>query len=282
MVLDKDTREEIKEFIRQKPRTVQEVSQKVGRSWRTADRYLEKMENEEGYIARRTFRKGTRGALKIAYWNNINSFSSSKVQEQLLRKIESGREKEDFSPFDIYQCAEDEERKAFMEKQSEENVEAKHDIFTLLRQAQDRIMFFSGDLSWVNLTHRGEESLEVFRELSNDGVNLFFLGRVDTGSMKNAEKMFDFKKSLRDDNIKIRHSEQPLRAFIVDDKLVQLKEMRKSEKKDSSSKKYLFYEIGDEKWVKWLQKVFWKLYRGSMPGEKRIEDLRTIKNMERI
>jgi len=282
MVLDKDTREEIKEFIRQKPRTVQEVSQKVGRSWRTADRYLEKMENEEGYIARRTFRKGTRGALKIAYWNNINSFSSSKVQEQLLRKIESGREKEDFSPFDIYQCADDEERRAFMEKQSEDNVEAKHDIFTLLRQAQDRIMFFSGDLSWVNLTHRGEESLEVFRELSNDGVNLFFLGRVDTGSMKNAEKMFDFKKSLEDDNIKIRHSEQPLRAFIVDDKLVQLKEMRKSEKKNSSSRKYLFYEIGDEKWVKWLQKVFWKLYRGSMPGEKRIEDLRTIKNMERL
>lgn len=282
MVLDKETREEIKDFIRKKPRTVQEVAQKVGRSWRTADRYLEKMESEEGYIARRTFRKGTRGALKIAYWNNINSFSTSKVQEQLLRKIETGREKDDFSPFDIYQCAEDGERKAFMEKQSEENVEAKHDIFTLLRQAQNQIIFFSGDLSWVNLTHRGERSLEVFRELSEDGINLFFLGRVDTGSMKNAEKMFDFKKSLKEDNIQIRHSEQPLRAFIVDDKLVQLKEMRKENGKKTDDRNYLFYEIRDKEWVEWLKKVFWKLYRGSMPGEKRIKDLRTIKNMDRI
>lgn len=282
MVLDKETREEIKDFIRKKPRTVQEVAQKVGRSWRTADRYLEKMESEEGYIARRTFRKGTRGALKIAYWNNINSFSTSKVQEQLLRKIETGREKDDFSPFDIYQCAEDGERKAFMEKQSEENVEAKHDIFTLLRQAQNQIIFFSGDLSWVNLTHRGERSLEVFRELSEDGINLFFLGRVDTGSMKNAEKMFDFKKSLKEDNIQIRHSEQPLRAFIVDDKLVQLKEMRKENGEKTDDRNYLFYEIRDKEWVEWLKKVFWKLYRGSMPGEKRIKDLRTIKNMDRI
>ncbi len=282
MVLDKETRQDIRDFVKQKPRTVQEVAQKVGRSWRTADRYLEKMEKEEGYISRRTFRKGTRGALKIAYWNNVNSFSTSKVQEQLLKKIETGREKEDFSPFDIYQSADEEKRKAFMEKQTEENVEAKHDIFTLLRQAQEKIMFFSGDLSWVNLTYSGEECLDVFRELSNEGIKLFFIGRVDTGSMKNAEKFFDFKKSLKQDNIQIRHNEHPLRAFLVDDKFVQLKEMRKPGKKDSEVEKYLFYEIRDNEWVEWLEKVFWKLYRGSMPGEKRIKDLRTIKNLERI
>jgi len=282
MVLDRDTRKDIREFIKQKPRTVQEVAQKVGRSWRTADRYLEKMENEEGYISRRTFRKGTRGALKIAYWNNIHSFSTSKVQEQLLRKIETGRKKEDFSPFDIYQSADENKRKAFMEKQTRDHVEAKHDIFTLLRQAQERIMFFSGDLSWVNLTYKGEKCLKVFRELSNDGINLFFIGRVDTGSMKNAEKFFDFKKSLKNDNIKIRHNEHPLRAFIVDDKFVQLKEMRKTDGKSMEENKYLFYEIKDDKWVEWLIKVFWKLYRGSIPGEKRIKDLRTIKNLERV
>ncbi len=281
MALDKETREEIRDFVKQKPRTVQEIAQMIGRSWRTADRYLEKMEKEEGYISRRTFRKGTRGALKISYWNNINSFSTSKVQEQLLKKIETGRKKEDFSPFDIYQSAEKDKRNAFMEKQRKENVEAKHDIFTLLRQAQEKIMFFSGDLSWVNLTYKDTNCLDVFRELSEEGINLFFLGRVDTGSMKNAEKLFDLKKSLKKDKIKVRHNEHPLRAFIVDNTFVQMKEMRKTDK-DEESEKYLFYEIEDKKWIKWLEKVFWKLYRGSMPGEKRIEDLRTIENLERI
>ena len=281
MALDKETREEIRDFVKQKPRTVQEIAQMIGRSWRTADRYLEKMEKEEGYISRRTFRKGTRGALKISYWNNINSFSTSKVQEQLLKKIETGRKKEDFSPFDIYQSAEKDKRNAFMEKQRKENVEAKHDIFTLLRQAQEKIMFFSGDLSWVNLTYKDTNCLDVFRELSEEGVNLFFLGRVDTGSMKNAEKLFDLKKSLKKDKIKVRHNEHPLRAFIVDNTFVQMKEMRKTDK-DEESEKYLFYEIEDKKWIEWLEKVFWKLYRGSMPGEKRIEDLRTIENLERI
>ena len=281
MALDKETREEIRDFVKQKPRTVQEIAQMIGRSWRTADRYLEKMEKEEGYISRRTFRKGTRGALKISYWNNINSFSTSKVQEQLLKKIETGRKKEDFSPFDIYQSAEKDKRNAFMEKQRKENVEAKHDIFTLLRQAQEKIMFFSGDLSWVNLTYKDTNCLDVFRELSEEGINLFFLGRVDTGSMKNAEKLFDLKKSLKKDKIKVRHNEHPLRAFIVDNTFVQMKEMRKTDK-DEDSEKYLFYEIEDKKWIKWLEKVFWKLYRGSMPGEKRIEDLRTIENLERI
>lgn len=283
MALDRETRKEIQNFVRTKPRAMQEIAEHIGMSWRTADRYTEQMAEEEGLIQRRTFREGTRGALKIVYWNNTETFNASRIQDQLLKKIEAGREKTDFSPFDIYQVADKDERNAFAERQADENVEAKHNLFERLREAQESIRFFSGNLSWANVTHGDEEAMDVFRELAEDGISIKFLGRVDIGSLSNAEKLLQLNAALGQDRIGIRHSEQPLRAFIVDDQLVQFKELRHPDKdSDLDEHTYLFYEITDRDWIDWIDKVFWKLYRGGIPADRRIEDLKSIRNVQQI
>jgi predicted transcriptional regulator len=283
MALDRDTRKEIEQFVRTKPRNINEIADMLDVSWRTADRYTDQMEKEEGKIKRRTFREGTRGALKIVYWNNLDSFNASQIQEQLLKKIEAGRKKTDFSPFDIYQCADQDKRNAFAEKQKEENVETKHDVFSKLREAQDKVLFFSGNLSWANVSHNDEQAIDVFRELAEDGVQLKFLGRVDVGSLRNTRQLTQLNQSLTKDRVSIRHSEQPLRAFIVDDTFAQFKEMRTLEDGSGLGEKtYLFYEVNDQDWVEWTQNVFWKLYRGGIPADRRREDLESIRNISEI
>lgn len=64
-MLDARARKRISDFVYQKPRTVQEIAQFLRVNWRTADRYVEKIAWEEGTLATRTFREGTRGALKV-------------------------------------------------------------------------------------------------------------------------------------------------------------------------------------------------------------------------
>jgi hypothetical protein len=104
MVLDSKIAKQINDFVYTKPRSILEIAQFIGKNWRTADSYVEKISNEQGTISTRTFRGGTRGALKIVYWNTIDRIHSSSFQEKLFRKIESGIEKTDFDPLDIYQC----------------------------------------------------------------------------------------------------------------------------------------------------------------------------------
>ncbi|MBD3203055.1 hypothetical protein GF327_02075, partial [Candidatus Woesearchaeota archaeon] len=61
MVLDSKTRDKIKSFVYQKPRTVNEIAELVDRSWRTADRYVKAIMETTGEISMRVFREGTRG-----------------------------------------------------------------------------------------------------------------------------------------------------------------------------------------------------------------------------
>ena len=67
----------LNDFVYARPRTIQEISQLIDKNWRTADRYVDKIAKEEGTLAVRTFRGGTRGALKVVYWNLNPSISSS-------------------------------------------------------------------------------------------------------------------------------------------------------------------------------------------------------------
>ncbi len=285
MVLTKEDRQEIEDFVREKPRNIQEIAEKVGRSWRTADRYVRKIAEQEGTISTRTFRKGTRGALKVVYWNSEESLYSSQFKERLYTKIESGRDKRDFSPFDIYQCVDEEQRDAFLEQQSEENVHVKHDLAGTLQQAEDQVLIFSGNLSWANLQQEGRDFLDVFEELGERGVSVKFLGKVDVTSVKNAQKLLKLNRRFGEDRLTIRHQEQPLRAFVVDDRLVRFKEIQNPEKykeEELDRTTYVFYEIYDRDWVEWLTNVFWTLYRGALPARKRIDDLETIHNLEEL
>lgn len=102
-MLTKETVAKINEFVYARPRTIQEIAKFIGVNWRTANRYVEKISKEEGTLSSKVFREGTPGALKVVFWNNIEKLHASEVQERLFKHIESGREKEDFSPSEIFQ-----------------------------------------------------------------------------------------------------------------------------------------------------------------------------------
>lgn len=285
MVLDRETVKEINDFVQKRPRNVNEIADKIGRSWRTADRYVKKISKEEGTIDLHTFREGTRGALKVVYWRNTDEIRASKYREKLWEKIRNGRNKEDFSPFDIFEAVDEDERNAFLEQQKDENVEAKHDIIGTLQEAEREVLIFSGNLSWSTLRQDGKKVIDTFRELAEDDVSIKFLSRVDITSLKNVETMEKINKEINKERIKIRHCEQPVRALIIDDKLTQFKEKKSQgdyRREEIEKDTHIFYEIRDEEWIEWIRKVFWKLYRNSVPAENRIEDLHSIENILQV
>ncbi len=74
----------INDFVFLKPRTIDEIAKYIRKNWRTANRYVEGIAEQQGTLAIRVFREGTRGALKIVYWASIEQIHSSAFQEQLF------------------------------------------------------------------------------------------------------------------------------------------------------------------------------------------------------
>ncbi len=149
-MLDSKIIKKINDFIYIKPRTVQEIAFLLEKNWRTANSYVERIINETGSISMRTFREGTRGALKIVYWSNIEKIHSASFQEKLFKKIEAGRKKQDFSPFEIYQYVDEKKRDAYLEEQDNEMITEKGGVVNLLKTSQQEIFIFSGNLSWAD------------------------------------------------------------------------------------------------------------------------------------
>src|SRR3989344_5899900 len=149
MVLTTELAKKINDFVYLKPRSIDEVSRHIRKNWRTANRYIERIEQEQGTIATRKFREGTRGALKIVFWNNIERIHASSFQEKLFGRIENSRGKEEFSPLDIYQHIDESKKSAFMEQQEDESATALNkDLPDLLRGTEKTVMLFTGSLSW--------------------------------------------------------------------------------------------------------------------------------------
>lgn len=279
--MDLLTAKKINEYVYQKPRAVQEVAKLINRNWRTAESYLQQIAAQMGTISIRVLREGTRGAVKIAYWNNTDSIASTQAQELLLKKIEVGKTKKDFSPFDIYQYVRKDKRSSFFEDQAEEHINVKQDLVGSLKKAKKQVLIFSGNLSWANLVQDGRRLVDVFAELARRGVYIKILAKIDITSVENVSKVIGINAQLGNDMIEVRHCEHPLRAFIVDNRFVKMKEMKDPKDYDAAKHKktYIFYEIYDEKWVEWLEKVFWHLFSSSIPAKRRMEDLKTVKRL---
>ena len=212
------------------------------------------------------------------YWNNIEKIHSSHAQERLFKQIELGKSKYDFSPFDIYQHIPDDKRHSFLESQEDEDVNVKHDLAGALKMAKKQVLFFSGNMSWANVVQGDVEIIRVFEELAKRNVSLKFLTKVDIESMDNVRKISAINEAVGKEVIEIRHCEQPLRAFIVDNHIAKFKEQKNFYDRSKKRRKtYIFYEIYDPEWIEWLQKVFWNLFRTSIPADKRIKDLMTIR-----
>ena len=285
MVLESATTKQIIDFVKRKPCTVDEISKVIHKNWRTADRYVERIAAETGELAVRTFRGGTRGALKIVYHVSAERIASTEFQERILQRILNGRRKEDFAPFDIYQYVEPKLRGAFMEVQDDENAHVDQGLTPLLRGAQHQVLIFSGNLSWANVKEGKTQMLDVLAELAKAGVHIKIVSRVDIATLRNLAKVRQINERFGREVIEIRHSEQPLRCVIVDDKVARFKELldvTRFKAGELDKHTYVFYEIHDREWVEWLSRVFYVLFRAGIPASRRLEGLNSIQKVALI
>jgi hypothetical protein len=276
-MLDSQTLKKIEDFVYAKPRSIQEISEHLGKNWRTADRYVGEIEKRFGTISTRVFRGGTKGALKIVYWASVEKVSHSIFQERLEQEIFAAKKKEDFSAFDIFQHVPTKNGSILIQKDEEENA---REFSEILLSAQKQILFFSGNLSFINLKDRKKDLLNVFEELSRRGVVTKVLCRVDLAGKENIERLLSINSKQGKELIEVRHDCHPIRGFVLDGKLIRLKEVKEPTGKinELNSKKFIFYTISDKPWADWLSRVFWKKFSNSMDANRRLEQLNRIKN----
>lgn len=277
-MLTPELAKKINDFVFLKPRTVDEISQHIKKNWRTANRYVERIAEQQGTLAIRVFREGTRGALKVVYWANIEQIHNSAFQEELFNKIKANKKKEDFSAFDIYQHVQAKKKSAFLEEQEDESkLGINKDLPRMLSSTEKQLLIFSGNLSWANLIHGDVNIYKILEELGKRNVSIKIVTRVNVGDLDNIKKFLALNNNLKKEFIEIRHCEQPLRALIIDKKLARLKEIKYPYKNRKGM--FIFYNIYDKEWVEWLQKVFWNLFTSAAPAEKRMQEIETIQKL---
>ena len=275
-----DVVREIEEFVYEKPRSVQEIAEKLKKNWRTADRYVDEIIEERGSLGKRIFREGTRGALKIIYWASVEKASATIFQEELEQRISLGRTKFDFSCFDIYQHVEKKKKDVWV-GQGKDEADARRlvEFRDLLVKAKKQILFFSGNLSFINFEDGDINIFDVVDDLVRKGVSIKVLCRVGIDGEANIRKLLSLNSKYGKELIEVRHREQPLRVSVIDGKLLSLKEvvLPMDRKKELKKKTFIFYTIRDEKWGEWLSKIFWKMFMGSVGSGKRLEELERLK-----
>ena len=275
-MLDSKTISKIEEFVYPKPRSIQEIAECIGKNWRTAYRYVEEIETNFGTISTRVFRGGTRGALKIVYWASVEKVSPSIFQERLEHDIFTYKKKEDFSAFDIFQYVPDKNRKIFIQRREEDNIE---EFCRILLSAQKQILFFSGNLSFINIKDKRKDLYDIFEKLAGRKITMKILCRVDLTGKENIERALGLNSKFGRNLIEIRHDSHPIRGVVVDGKFIRLKEVKEPTGKinELNQKVFIFYNISDKSWADWLSRIFWKKFSNSMDANKRLEQLEKIK-----
>lgn len=206
------------------------------------------------------------------------------VQRRLERDIRRGILKKDFSPFDIYQFVDEDKKEAFMEEQYEEGKTVAQDVVGLLLSAHKEIYIFAGKFSWSKLVRNNIKILDVMKDMAKKGVKIKIIAGIHLPAVDNIERILELNKDLPKENwIEIRHAFQPLRAIIIDEKIMRLKEVKKPSDYGSDSKKkkntFIFYTIFDGKWINWLKKIFMEYYKAGDYPKARVRELRRIEKV---
>lgn len=277
-MLDNKTIQKIENFVSVEPRSVNEISIYLQKNWRTVDRYLKEIEEEYKTISTKTFRGGTRGALKVAYLSNPERASSTKIQEELENEILRQKRKEEFSAFDIFQHVPEKNKKAIVEDEISENGTNLKELVEILHSTKKELKLFSGNLSWINLKKGKINLYEILEELVKKGIKVKVLCRVDLEGLENIKKVLSLNYKYGKELIEIRHREHPIRAFVIDNDSMRLKEIREptGKIKELDKKIFIFYTIKDKEWSEWLSKIFIKLFNTSIGAEKRIKELEKL------
>lgn len=277
-MLNQEIVKTIEDFVYVQPRSILEVSEHIKKNWRTADRYIEKISSEFGNIKTKVFRGGTRGALKIVYWNLNEKLSKNVFQQELENRIFSSSKKEDFSAFDLYEQIEEKNKKVTVEKVSDEIKTNLYELRDLLESTKKQILLFSGNLSWLNLKNKDIDFLKSLEDLIEKGVKIKVICDVNLSGKENIEKLLSLNFKTQKEAVEIRHRKQPLRGIVFDDKKFRVKEVVEPTGRinELNRKIFLFYTIQDKNWVEWITKIFYKMFRSGASAEKRIQELDKI------
>jgi hypothetical protein len=279
-MLKNDEIKKIEDFVYAKPRSIQEIAEHIKKNWRTADRYIEEIKKNFGTLEVRVFREGTRGALKIVYWASIEKLSNTIFQEQLEADILKFHKKEDFRPFDIFQYVQDKDKYVWIKRGKDESDAGRLDEFKeLLLRAKKQILFFSGNLSFVNFEDKKIKLFDVLEELIKRGISIKVVCRVDFAARENVEKLLALNFKYGKELVEVHYREQPLRATIIDSEIINLKEIEEptGRKNELTEKTFIFYTIKNKEWTEWLSRIFWKMYSSSIDSKKRLDEMKKIK-----
>lgn len=279
-MLNSEIIKKIEDFVYSKPRSIQEIAIHIDKNWRTADRYIQEIEKQFGTLATRTFREGTRGALKIVYWASIEKASSSVFQEKLEEQIMNSKTRSEFSGFDIFQHVSDKCKNAWI-KVGEDEAKAGRliEFKEILMQAKNQILFFSGNLSFINFDDGEVNIFKILEELVKKRISIKVICRVDIAGKKNIEKLLSLNFKHGKELIEIHHREQPLRITVIDNKLFNMKEIKEptGREKELKKKTFIFYTIKDKDWIEWISRIFWKMFSSSIDAKKRLEEMNKLK-----
>jgi len=278
-MIDNKIIKQIEDFVYKKPRSIQEIANYLKKNWRTVDRYVEEIIKNYGTIDKRIFREGTRGALKIIYWTSVEKASNSLFQEDLEKEIYLGKDKKDFSGFDIYQHIKSKEKEMWGGRaNSEEELSNLDDLRKMILQAKKQILFFSGNLSFINYRDKKGDILKTIEEVIKKGVSVKVICRIDFPGKRNVEKLLALNFKYGKELIEVRHKVQPLRITIIDRDFFNIKEISDPTGRvnELDKKTFLFYTIKDKEWIDWITKIFWKMFNSSISAGKRIEELNRL------
>jgi len=268
----------ILDYVKKEPHTVQDISRLIKRSWVTTDSYLKQVKEKTGLIDIKTFRKGTQAALKIVFYCHADVALSDEIKESLFHRVKSSQFKQEFDFMDVYQFVPDNKKKAYSEEYNDEEISRNPRLIELFSQAKHTVYCFSGNLSFINMKEKNKPILSIIEEMAKRKVVFKIICRVNVASLTNLNKLSKLIEKYPA-SFEIRHHYQPLRGFIIDDKIARFKNeepIQKYKKGELQKSTRIWYEIRDQEWVEWLQKVFWNLFRSSMDYESRQKELKNI------
>lgn len=274
-MLSKADSDKILQFVKREPCLIQDLSRHLDKSWVTVESYVGKIAKDTGLIRMKTFRSGTKGAIKVVYWNYAETAQSDEIREKLFERIRSGYSKEDFDPLEAYQFVPQGKGRVLAEIFDPAALASKKSLIDFFERIESELLVFSGNLSFL----RYPEIRQSFTELLERGVQAKLLCRVDLGTLENL-KTIEGLLNRFPRQFEVRHSRQPVRGFIADGKTVRLKEERMAsefKEKELSRNTRVLYEIFDSDWVSWFQNVFWYLYRTSVNYTERLAALEKVK-----
>jgi len=193
---NKEIRQKILELVHIRPRAISEIAFTINKNWRTADKYVKQLSSED-IIKVHTFREGSRGALKIACWPSQISQEPSNIKNFLFQKIINGVKKDDFSPLDIAQNIPEDRRKIEYIKRNLYETEYNAKSFVnILDEAENRILFLSGNLSFISLGNKSGLIMDLIEKKLKQGVQIFILTRVDSSNASIIENLLNINKKI--------------------------------------------------------------------------------------